>query len=188
MDGGAPAHTAEQSLTGSNTLRILIRVAAFTLAMAIGAQVRIPLPFTPVPITLQTFVVLCAGLVLGAGWGAVSAGLYVALGAVGAPVFTAGGAGLAHLTGATAGYLLALPVAAYLAGWLSGSEMRRQRVYPALFLAGLLILFIGTSWIALLFGRGVAEAAALGFWPFLVGDVVKTVAAAEVGIRIGRLT
>lgn len=188
MEGGVPARTAEQSLTGGRTFQILIRVAAFSLAMIIGAQMRIPLPFTPVPITLQTFVVLCAGLVLGAGWGAVSAGLYLVLGAVGAPVFSAGGAGLVHLTGATAGYLLALPAAAYLAGWLSGSEMRRRKVYPAFFLAGLLILFIGTSWLALLFGRGVTEAAAIGFWPFLVGDVVKTVAAAEIGMRIGRLT
>jgi biotin transport system substrate-specific component len=161
-------------------------VGAFTLATALSAQVRIPIPFTPVPVTLQTFFVLLAGVVLGPRWGALSQGLYIALGASGLPVFIGGGAGLSHLSGITAGYLLAFPVAAYLAGLLCGRELRRIRVWGALLISGLLIIAAGTGWLALLNGTGLREASLIGFWPFVAGDLIKTAAAAELGLRIGR--
>jgi biotin transport system substrate-specific component len=169
-------------------VQIVLLVGGFAVATAVGAQVRIPLPFTPVPITLQTFVVMLGGAVLGPGWGAFSIGLYIAAGAFGAPVFSGGGAGLTHLTGATAGYLYALPLAAYLAGWLTSGSPGRLRLYGALLLAGFLILGLGTLWLGLLFERDLGTAAALGFWPFLPGDIVKTVAAAELARLIGRRT
>lgn len=177
---------ATQPLTHNRAVHITMWVSAFTIATALSAQIRIPLPFTPVPITLQTFFVLLAGVVLGSGWGALSQGVYLAIGTFGLPVFAGGGAGIAHLTGATAGYLLACPAAAYLAGLLAGRELKRVRVYPALLIAGLLILAAGTTWIALLFDWSLDRAALAGFWPFVAGDLVKTVAAAELGLKIGR--
>lgn len=186
MDAGIPISTEVRAIDRPGALQIALLVGVFAAATAVGAQVRIPLPYTPVPITLQTFVVLLAGTVLGAGWGAVSIGLYLVAGAVGAPVFAGGGAGMTHLTGATSGYLLALPAAAYLAGWLPGESPRRIRLYLSLLLSGLFVLSVGTLWLGLLFGRGLGSAAALGFWPFLAGDLVKTAAAAELGLRLGR--
>ena len=188
MDGGTPIRALDGSVERVRITRTVLLVGGFAVAAAIGAQVRIPLPFTPVPITLQTFVVLLAGAVLGPGWGAFSIGLYVAAGAFGAPVFSGGGAGIGHLTGATAGYLLALPPAAYLAGWLAHPAGGRRRLYGALLLAGFLVLGFGTLWLGLLFERDLATAAALGLWPFLAGDLVKTVAAAEAARLIGRRT
>ena len=180
------ARAASEPLTRNRAIEIALWVTAFTIATALSAQVRIPLPFTPVPLTLQTFFVLLAGVVLGPGWGTLSIGLYVAVGAMGIPVFSGGGAGLAHLSGATAGYLLACPLAAYLAGVLSGSHLKRLRVYAALLASGLFILVAGTIWLSLLMDLSLIEAAAAGFWPFIIGDLVKTAASAEIGMIIGR--
>ena len=188
MESGIRVRTESAAGVSDRPWILALWVIGFAAATALGAQVRIPLPFTPVPITLQTFVVLLAGLVLGPGWGAVSIGLYVGAGALGAPVFSAGGFGMTHLTGATGGYIIALPVSAYLAGWLSGKGTERIRVYVALLAAGLFVLVVGTFWLGLLFSRGLSAAAAIGFWPFLVGDLVKTVAASEAGLLIGRRT
>ena len=186
MRSGVFTRAANEPLTRSRTVETAVWVAAFALATALSAQVRIPLPDTPVPITLQTFFVLLAGAVLGPGWGAFSMGLYLVIGTMGLPVFTGGGSGIAHLTGATAGYLLACPPAAYLAGMLTGGTQKRSRLYPALLVSGLFILAAGTSWLALLLDLNLGAAAAAGFWPFLAGDLVKTAAAAELGLVIGR--
>ncbi|MCK4771363.1 MAG: biotin transporter BioY [Candidatus Latescibacteria bacterium] len=186
MQTGILSRAATKPLTRSRMAEIAVWVTAFTIATALSAQVRIPLPFTPVPITLQTFFVLLAGVVLGPGWGALSMGFYLAIGTMGLPVFSGSGAGLAHLTGATAGYLLACPPAAYLAGMLAGRDLKRSRVYPAILISGLLILAAGTAWLALLLGLNPGRAAAAGFWPFIIGDLIKTAAAAELGLVIGR--
>lgn len=177
---------ATEPLTRSRIVERAMWITAFAIATALSAQVRIPLPFTPVPITLQTLFVLLAGAVLGPGRGALSMGLYLAIGTMGLPVFSGGGSGIAHLTGATAGYLLACPPAAYLAGMLAGGELKRSRLYPSLLISGLFILLVGTSWLALLLNWSVGTAAAAGFWPFLVGDLIKTAVAAELGLVIGR--
>src|SRR5437763_10349827 len=95
-------------------------VVGFALALAAASQVAIPLPFTPVPITLQPLVVVLAGLMLGPVAGAASMVLYLAAGAAGLPVFAPIGApGIARFFGPTGGYLLAYPIAAYVAGVLA---------------------------------------------------------------------
>lgn len=186
MQTGILTHASTRPLVRSRSLQIAMWVSAFTIATALSAQVRIPLPFTPVPLTLQTFFVLLAGVVLGPGWGALSQGLYLAIGAAGLPVFQGGGAGLTCLSGITAGYLLSFPVAAYLAGMVIGSSLKRLRVYSALLVSGLFILAAGTAWLAFLRGTSLWQEAQFGFWPFIAGDLIKTAAAAELGLRIGR--
>jgi biotin transport system substrate-specific component len=188
MQTGTMSNIATRPMIRSRPLVMTVWILAFAIATALSANLRIPLPFTPVPVTLQTFFVLMAGLVLGPGPAAVSMALYLVAGAVGLPVWAgaAGASGLGYLSGVTAGYLLAFPVAAYLAGMLSGHELNRKRAYVAIVAAGLLILAAGTSWMALLTGSGLWEASLLGFWPFLLGDVIKTIAAVEIGLRIGR--
>src|SRR5687767_9135823 len=100
-----PAHT------------LAIGIVGFAIALALASQVAVPIPGTPVPITLQPFVVVLAGLWLGPVAGASSMVLYLALGAAGLPVFSPFGApGIARFVGPTGGYLFAYPFAAFVAG------------------------------------------------------------------------
>ena len=137
---------------------------------------RIPLPFTPVPITLQTFFVLAAGIYLGGRDAALSQLGYLALGAVGLPVF-AGGAGAAHLLGPTAGYLLGFPLAAGLVGAAlrPGDSAARATIVCAG--ATLLVLALGATGLAVVLGVGAERAIALGVLPFLPGGALKIAAA-----------
>lgn len=168
--------TASGPLAGTLTSRRALVVAAgvcgFAAATAVAAQVRLPLPFTPVPVTLQTLMVLLAGASLGPWAGAGSQGLYLALGACGAPVFAAGASGL----GPTAGYLLAFPLAAWIVGWAAGRP-ERAALPAGLVAANLVILGLGALGLSLATGRSLAAAAMLGVLPFLPGDALKLAAA-----------
>ena len=95
-----------------------IGMLAFVVATAFGAQVAVPLPWTVVPMTLQPLFVILAGAVLGPRLGAAAMTTYLMIGAAGAPVFSAGGAGLPWMLGPTGGYLIAAPAAAFVAGWV----------------------------------------------------------------------
>ena len=163
-------------------------VVGFALLTALGAQVRIPLPFTPVPLSLQTFAVLLAGLVLGGGSGALSQAVYVAVGTLGAPVF-AGGAGTAWLFGPTGGYLMGFVLAALLVGQLSRALDARQRPWRLLgvLAAGIVAVYVpGVIWLALLTGMGLGKAVVFGALPFVPGDVLKALLAATVWMRLPR--
>jgi biotin transport system substrate-specific component len=169
------------------------RVIAFTLALAAASQVALPLPGTPVPITLQPLVVVLAGLVLGPVAGAASMAAYLALGAAGFPVFApVGPPGIVRLIGPTGGYLLAYPAAAVVAGVLgwrvSGRPtlaFARRAVAAA---AGILVLYVGgVAQLAVLTGS-VSRAIELGVPPFVAFDALKAlVAAALAGTLATRL-
>lgn len=158
---------------------------AFALLMAVCAQATVPM--APAPMTLQTFAVLLAGAVLGSWRGAAAALLYLAIGAVGLPVFADGAGGLAHFRGPTGGYLLAFPLAAGLVGALAGRpRFRPPWAAATLILAGhLLILAIGTAWLATFVGG--REALDAGLTPFLIGAVVKSVAVVPAARGLRRL-
>jgi biotin transport system substrate-specific component len=166
-----------------------VGIAAFVALVALGAHVRLLLPGTPVPVTLQTLFVLLAGVVLGPRDGPAAMALYVALGAAGVPVFALGGAaGLLYLAGPTGGYLVGFVAAAVLAGLVS-----RRLEGPAGAALGLLagecaILGLGVLHLALFLGMGFGRALTLGAVPFLAGDAVKLAAAfvAAVAIRAVR--
>lgn len=157
-------------------------ICAFALLTALGALIRIPLPFTPVPVTLQTFFVLMAGVYLGGRDAAASQLLYIAIGATGLPVF-AGGAGLAHLLGPTGGYLMSFPIAA----WIVGATLRPGdglvRALGVFLLAKLVIFGLGTAWLANVMNVDAQRAIALGVVPFLPGIVVKLAAATALVVR-----
>jgi biotin transport system substrate-specific component len=166
-------------------VRDVVAVVGFALFTALAAQIVIPLGFTPVPITGQTFAVLLAGGVLGANRGAASMGLYVALGAIGLPFYAEGTGGWTAATGATAGYLVGFVVAAFVVGKMAehGQDRKLSTSIPA-FLAGSLIIYgFGAGWLAhdlglpLTAGAGEQSAIALGVAPFLVGDVLKALLA-----------
>jgi biotin transport system substrate-specific component len=152
-------------------------VVAFALLTALAAQVTIPLPFTPVPITGQTFAVLLAGAALGSRLGAASQGLYWMLGALGLPFYAEASGGWEAATGATAGYLAGFVVAAYAVGLLA--ERRQDRnvltAVPAFLFGSVIIYLFGVSWLwySVAAFTSAEEAMAAGMTPFIVGDLLK---------------
>ena len=152
-------------------------VTGFAVATALSAHVRIPLPFTPVPITLQTLVVLLAGLTLGPGGGAASQALYLGAGLAGLPVFAAGAGAV---FGPTGGYLIGFVLAAAVAGAIA--RRRGDTVGIALgFAAGTAVIYAcGVAWLCALTHAPAAEVVAVGVLPFLAGDALKLVAAVGV--------
>lgn len=159
--------------------RSALLVVGFSLLTALAAQVVVPLPWTPVPLTGQTFAVLLTGALLGPRLGALAMLAYLAEGAAGLPFFRGGGGGLGHLSAATAGgYLLAFPAAAYVTGVLAerGWDRRFLTAAAAMFLGSLVILAGGWAWFSL--AVGVEQAFWRGVLPFLPGDVVKIAFAA----------
>ena len=161
-------------------------VAGFALLTAVMAQLRFQLPFTPVPLTGQTFAVLLSGAVLGSRRGFASQALYLAAGAAGLPVFAGGGFSAAYLAGPTGGYLLSYPIAAFLIGWLveRGASRCTVKLALSLVLCDALILFFGAGWLHTFYGASFREAALLGFYPFIIGDIVKIVL---VGLTLPKL-
>lgn len=151
----------------------LAAVLGFAALMAVCA--RLSVPMVPVPMTMQTWAVLLAGVVLGPRWGAAAVLLYLGLGLAGLPILSDGASGPAPFMGSTAGYLIAFPLAAGLVGVLA-ERGRLRRLVPAtvwLFGLHLAVLALGTGWLA---GRmGVPTAVAAGFTPFLLGAAVKSI-------------
>ncbi|HUF76013.1 MAG TPA: biotin transporter BioY [Longimicrobiales bacterium] len=166
-----------QEIVVDRRARAAVGVLAFALAIALGAQVAVYLPFTPVPITLQTLFVVLAGVVLGPRLGALAAGAYVAVGAAGAPIFANGAGGLAWLMGPTGGYLLAAPLAALVAGSVGGRGAGALRTAAGLALGVLTMYVGGVTQLQTLTGEPWGAVLALGVYPFLAGDAVKLVAA-----------
>jgi biotin transport system substrate-specific component len=172
--------TLAWQVTPRTRVTTAVAVVAVALLTAVAAQIRFPLPFTPVPITGQTFVVVLGGAVLGMRAGAASQLLYLALGAVGLPVFTEASGGWQVFQGATGGYLVGFVFAAALVGWLA--EQRYDRRFTTavwLFALGNFVIYaFGVPWLMVVTGWGLAEALAKGVLPFLVGDLLKIAAAA----------
>ena len=150
-----------------------LQVALVVLAIAALARLALPIPGTPVPITLQDLGVLLVGILLGPRRGALAVGAYVAAGALGAPVFSNGNGGMAWLMGPTGGYLLAFPPAAWVVG-VAARPGRPLLLAAAGVLAAQAVIFTGgVLQLALLTGRGLPEVAALAVSPFLPGVAIK---------------
>jgi biotin transport system substrate-specific component len=171
----------------SSRQRDVLLVAALGTLMGVLAQISVPLPFTPVPITGQTLGVLLIGALLGSRRGAVAMLVYLAEGLAGLPVFNDGSTawtltrlGVPTIVGPTAGYLFAFPVAAFAVGWLAERGWDRRPLTAALaMIAGEVIIYtIGLPWLA--FYVGAAQAIPLGMVPFLTGDALKLVLATAV--------
>src|SRR5216684_948094 len=173
----------ERTLVIDHSTLIIRRTGAVVLGalvVAAAAQVSVPLPGTPVPMTLQPLAVLLVGGLLGAPLGALSMILYLAMGAAGLPVFTPTVPliGVARLFGPTGGYLLAYPVAAFAVGavltpgWQPGVNPPWLRTALGV-VGGLVLIHIGgLAQLAILTGD-ISAAARFGTWPFLLGDLLK---------------
>lgn len=158
-------------------VRRTIAVVLGTALVSLAAQVAVPIPGTPVPVTLQPLAVLIVGGLLGPALGASSLVLYLLLGAAGLPVFTPIGLpGVARLIGPTGGYLLAYPLAAAIVGRLASADPGPKPGVARLSvaaLAGLVVIHLGgLAQLVLLTGSG-AAALQLGTVPFLLSDLGK---------------
>ena len=161
-------------------MRDVLLVIAGIVVVAVSAQVVIPLPFTPVPITGQTFGVLLTAAALGPARGAASMALYLLLGVIGLPIFQHASGGLTYALGATGGYLIGFVVAAWLVGSSARRGLDRRPEGTALaFVAGSLLIYaFGVPWLAVSLHVPLPEAVGLGLTPFLLGDAIKAVLAA----------
>ncbi|MFS8866598.1 biotin transporter BioY [Synechococcus sp. H65.1] len=172
---------AQTFLPRPSRVRDLLLVVGGSLVVAALAQVRIPLPFTPVPITGQTFGVMLVGAGLGARLGFLALLLYLLEGLLGLPFFSGGGAGLKHLTGATGGYLLAFPLAAALMGWFVerwGADRSPWKMAAAMLSCSVLIYALGATWLGVWLNENVGPTSVLavlskGVFPFIPGDGLK---------------
>ncbi len=157
-------------------------MAVFAVLTAAAAQVAIPVPGSPVPITLQTLVVLLAGVTLGPRLGALAMGFYLLLGTVGYHVFAAGTWGFQTVAGATGGYLLGFVLAQPIVGRLTEPGRRVGLRVLAAALAGNVVIFAaGLLWLSAWMDAGLEQTLRMGFWPFVPGLVVKTALATGLG-------
>lgn len=163
-------------------LRHIALIIAGALIIYLTAKVSIPLGFTPVPITGQTFGVLLVGGALGFRRGFASIALYVLIGLVGMPFFAEGKGGLSVILGATGGYLVGFIVAGAIVGRLAelGWDRTLRGAIAAMLIGSVVIYAIGVPWLAVVAGFGPAEAIEKGLTPFLLTDTIKLLAVAAV--------
>lgn len=167
-----------RALPRSGVMSAILVVAAAALT-ALSAQWYIYLPFTPVPISGQTFAVLLTGAALGWKLGAAGQVLYLGAGVLGAPVFTDGTSGVEVITGSTGGYIIGFVFAAALVGWMA--EHRQDRTFATMFtsfiLGSAVIYAFGVVGLMIVTGWPLGEAVERGVVPFLFGDIIKAAAA-----------
>jgi biotin transport system substrate-specific component len=174
----------------SPVLRRVLAVAVGSLLLAVSAHISLPLFFTPVPLTLQTFAVLLLALLLEPGVAAATMVAYLAEGAAGLPVFNPHGpGGILQLMGPTGGYLLSYPFAAALVSFVS--RRMRNLLFTgnliAAALGGAVYFTAGALWFAVLMHQTLSFALRMTVWPFLAGDALKVAAAAAIATGYFRL-
>ena len=164
--------------------RTRVRDAALVLGAALltaaCAQISIPLPGDPVPITGQTFAVLLTGAALGANRGALGQLLYVALGFAGLPFYADGAHGPHVIWGATGGYLVGFVIAGWVIGRMAEARLDRSplKALPLFTVGSLIIFAVGVPWLAVSADVSLGKAIDLGFTPFIPGGIVKALLAA----------
>lgn len=162
-----------KTASASRVLIQTLAIVAGALLVVAGSKIYIPLPFTPVPVTAQTLSVLLVGSMFGSRLAPLSILLYLMMGMVGLPVYAESASGIQYLLGPTAGYLIGFIFAAYFVGKLSEKGWDRTVVksLPIMFLGQLLVFVPGLLWLATFVGfESVLEK---GFYPFVIGGIVK---------------
>ena len=175
------------------TKKILLAIGMACLT-GLVAQIRIPLPFTPIPITGQTFAVLLAGILLGKNWGGISQIIYASLGIAGIPWFSGATGGTAILLGPTGGYIIGFILAAFFLGYVSDKYVSARKFTPMLALmivANFVFIFIPGLiqlglWMHIIKGQTptLLEVLSLGMFPFILGGLIKSFLAATIATSI----
>lgn len=190
-----PKLLADRLIRGEGLAWDAARVVAGSILMALCAQITIPLPWTPVPLTGQTFGVMVVAVLLGSKRGALAMLLYLAEGAAGLPVFaTVGAPGLARFIGPTAGFLLSYPISACVTGWLveryaasaKSRAIRQTALWTALAAGQVVVFALGWAWFMAAMNAAPVAAFYAAVLPFLLGDLIKMalVVAAVEGVEL----
>ena len=160
------------------SVRPMIYASMFAAMTAIGAFIRVPIPVSPVPITLQVFFVLLAGLLLGSKWAGMSMIVYVMLGIIGFPVFSGGLSGIGVILGPTGGYLIGFIPGAFVTGLVNETFGRSTLAAIGAMIAGLATIYLlGVAQLSVVAGLSIPQSVVIGVLPFLIGDSIKLVAA-----------
>ena len=173
----SPAPRVLADYAARTALAQIVLVFSGAAFVGIAAQIAIPLPFTPVPLTLQTFAVLLAGAALGSLRGVASMGLYALMGVVGVPWFSEGSSGFST---ASFGYILGFILAAFIVGRLAerGASTTPMHSAALMVIGNLAIYVVGVTWLKFAIDSSWATALSLGVVPFLIGDAIKIALAA----------
>ncbi len=164
-------------MNNSNQLKMTVYTSLFVAFIAIGAFLVIPIG--PVPIVLQNMFVLLAGVLLGPVWGLTCVAIYLLIGFAGLPVFAGGTSGIGKLFGPTGGYLLGyLPAVFVTASISKGLGKRMSSDIIAMLIGSLIVYVAGVPWLKIVTSMTYEKALAVGMYPFLIGDVLKIIAAA----------
>ncbi len=175
----------------ANQLRYMVYTSLMAALIAAGGFIAIPLG--PVPITLQTMFIMLAGLLLGMKWGTACVAIYLLAGGLGLPVFSAGRGGFAHFAGPTGGYLVGFLVAVFMVGVITDIADRSEQIEPgrrivldfiAVLIGSAMIYAVGIPWLKIMTSMPWEKAVAVGALPFLIGDMVKIVAAVTIAKAI----
>ncbi len=161
-------------------IKNISHTSLFAALTALGSLIIIPLPFSPVPITLQSLFVLLSGNFLGKKWGFMSQIIYIFIGVIGLPVFAGGTGGIGILFGPTSGFILSFPLASYI----SGIKINK---YLAFTLATISIYIFGISGLILITKMGLSTAITSGVTPFLIGDIFKIFLAVYISERLNSI-
>jgi len=161
----------------SNQLKMTVYTSLFVAFIAIGAFIAIPIG--PVPIVLQNMFVLLAGIILGPVWGLACVAIYLLIGLAGLPVFAGGTSGIGKLFGPTGGYLLGYLPAVLATSWISkGLGRKLSSDIIAMVIGSLIVYAAGVPWLKAVTSMTYEKALAVGMYPFLIGDMLKIIAAA----------
>jgi biotin transport system substrate-specific component len=163
------------------TEQLRMTVYASLLASLTAAGAYLAIPIGPVPIVLQSLFIFLSGLLLGSRWGVASVGVYLLAGALGLPVFAGGVGGIGRFAGPTGGYLLGFLPAVYVIGLIT-EKTRKCVVFDvfAMVCGSIIIYSCGVSWLKILTGMTLAKTMVVGIYPFILGDVLKIVAAVPI--------
>jgi len=166
----------------------MMLVSMFTAILAVLAYVAVPLPFSPVPVTGQTFGIMLTGLLLGKKRGVMSVVLLLLLGVIGVPVFSGGRAGLSVLVGPTGGYLLGWILSVVVIDELRSRIQGFKGMAIASLIGGVLVVYaVGVPWLAASTGMTLGAALTAGALPFIPGDLFKVAVAAMTAARMPKV-
>lgn len=179
---------SEFILTGekiSAITRSLLLVISTVILITIGAWIRIPLPFTPVPFTLQVFSVLLIANIR--RWeGLAGVGLYTILGMMGLPLFSGFGFGIGHIIGPTGGYILGFPLAIIVMRYVFAAEKSFFAILLRSIVGVVVIYLTGLIHLTLLYTQSLSQSLLMGIYPFIIGDLVKAIVVAGIYFKLER--
>jgi biotin transport system substrate-specific component len=174
----------------NSVVRSAVSVLGLVGLTAVSAQIAVPLPFTPVPLTLQTFAVLAGAAALGANRAVTAQTIYLLLAFAGTPILAGGAGGAQKVFGATGGYLVGFIIASYVVGRIAefGVTKKVKATVVAYAVGSFVIYSFGALWLAQFTGNSLSWAISNGVTPFIVGDLIKAAAAGAVLPTIWKLT